>query len=87
MFIDQDHKCAVCGKESGDTKGSRLYVDHDHKTKKVRQLLCAGCNSIAGSLEHRKAFSVMEYLQKHNSEAIARLELLIKEEEKKNAVH
>ena len=81
MFVDQDYKCACCGKISGETKGTKLYVDHDHSTKKVRKLLCAGCNTIAGSLESDKVFNVVKYLQEHNSNSLARLELLIKEEE------
>ena len=36
--------CAVCG----NTWGSRLHVDHDHKTGKVRALLCFKCNLVLG---------------------------------------
>lgn len=40
----QSGKCAICGTKIGDTHGNRLYVDHDHKTNKVRGLLCSACN-------------------------------------------
>ena len=43
----QDDRCALC-----DEPGT-LSVDHCHSTKKVRALLCAGCNSALGHLETR----------------------------------
>lgn len=40
----QGGKCAICGSEIGDVMGNRLYIDHNHKTGKVRGLLCSDCN-------------------------------------------
>jgi hypothetical protein len=37
----QEGKCAVCGQLP---IGGELVVDHDHKTNKVRGLLCHKCN-------------------------------------------
>lgn len=46
MVKTQDGKCASCG---NPPNGSRpLSVDHDHKTGKIRELLCNGCNSALG---------------------------------------
>lgn len=45
MFSVQDNKCAICGKSFEETKA---FVDHDHKTGKVRGLLCTKCNSVLG---------------------------------------
>ena len=41
MLEKQKDQCAICGKAVGK---SRLSVDHDHETGKVRGLLCQPCN-------------------------------------------
>ena len=66
MFVDQNNKCFCCGKEGGDTKGTRLHVDHDHKTGKVRKLLCNRCNYIAGAIEDERYSAVVEYLKSYD---------------------
>ena len=42
MLVRQNFRCYICHK-IGD-----LVVDHNHETRKVRALLCAGCNSAIG---------------------------------------
>lgn len=53
MLAEQDGKCHLCG-EAPDPDGikaaSRLHVDHDHVTGKVRRLLCNRCNMGLGYL-------------------------------------
>lgn len=45
LHTNQRGKCALCGAEElGDSKKKHLAVDHDHKTGKVRALLCHKCN-------------------------------------------
>lgn len=49
LFINQKGKCAICNKpetQRSCPKGKidSLRVDHDHKTSKIRGLLCSKCN-------------------------------------------
>lgn len=46
LFRLQNGKCAVCGKNNH--RNRRLSVDHNHKTDKVRGLLCHSCNVVLG---------------------------------------
>src|ERR1035437_5779833 len=44
QIIDkQEGKCAICGKHQ-DELNKALVIDHNHKTEKVRGLLCNKCN-------------------------------------------
>lgn len=45
-YTAQGSRCALCQRATG--KRRRLAVDHDHKTGKVRGLLCSICNKILG---------------------------------------
>lgn len=45
LFTLQNGVCAVCGKDNGKR---RLCIDHDHKTGKIRGLLCHACNTTLG---------------------------------------
>ena len=42
LYADQRGLCAVCGQPPNE--GTSLQVDHDHKSKKVRGLVCLHCN-------------------------------------------
>lgn len=71
----QNNECAICGKtgtifQKGHSKANSLCIDHNHKTKKVRGLLCSNCNIGIGNLKDdvdilKKAIN---YLIKHDSE-------------------
>ena len=69
MYEEQNGVCAVCEK-SGDGKWKKLCVDHDHKTGKVRQLLCRNCNMILGQVDdninHMEKLTA--YLKKHKND-------------------
>ena len=54
MYIDQDGCCAICERP---IEYSEVHTDHDHKTGKVRGLLCQRCNIGLAAVEN------MEYRQ------------------------
>jgi hypothetical protein len=50
ILIEQEWKCKICGIEL-IIKGPRVtqpHIDHDHKTKKIRGILCSNCNHLLG---------------------------------------
>ena len=58
MFEAQNGNCKICGSDtpnrqwkSGRTQYMKLFVDHDHKTGKVRGLLCNTCNQGIAALK------------------------------------
>lgn len=59
MLHKQGVKCAICRKLP--RHGRRLDVDHNHKTKKVRGLLCGPCNRHVGYFEAHGA-AILKYL-------------------------
>ena len=63
MAVLQENKCAICNKEPDKP----LFVDHCHKTGKIRDLLCQHCNTLLGmSFEDEKILmSAARYLDKH----------------------
>ena len=51
ILTAQNHKCKICGvtqSNKAKTGYRSLCVDHDHKTNKVRGLLCDQCNFMLG---------------------------------------
>jgi Recombination endonuclease VII len=44
ILKSQNGKCAICKKPELTTNKRNLAVDHNHKTGRVRGLLCKGCN-------------------------------------------
>jgi hypothetical protein len=46
--------CAICGTDTPGRNHQTLYVDHDHKTNKVRGLLCCDCNLLLGYAKDNK---------------------------------
>lgn len=52
MVADQKGLCAVCRQSNG----KKLDIDHDHKTGKVRGLLCGNCNRALGLFKDNPEF-------------------------------
>ena len=53
LLKKQKNKCPICEKTFGSINNdgefkNRIYIDHCHKTKQVRGLLCPGCNTLLG---------------------------------------
>ena len=64
LILKQRGKCAICY-GSNVTEGLPLFVDHDHKTGKVRGLLCKACNSGLGLFKDKETLlsKAIAYLQ------------------------
>lgn len=68
MNKEQNGLCAICNKPqySAPPFITKLVVDHDHKTNKVRGLLCNKCNQALGlfqdNIENLK--NAVKYLQR-----------------------
>ena len=48
MLRNQGHRCKCCGRDLPEEKDA--VVDHDHKTGRVRGILCGNCNLGGGHL-------------------------------------
>jgi len=63
MFKTQEGKCAICQRHQNKLTRT-LCVDHDHKTNKVRALLCLTCNTDVSVVENRLE-EMTNYLNKY----------------------
>lgn len=62
LLEKQSGCCAICKKPQNDLHYDYLYIDHSHKTGKVRGLLCASCNARLGWFENH-SYWIAEYLK------------------------
>jgi Autographiviridae endonuclease VII len=72
MLELQNGVCAICECKLESSRYTKLTVDHDHKTGKVRGLLCTACNTAIGLLKDSQVRlrSAIIYLSKHGVEEI-----------------
>lgn len=64
MFSDQNGCCKICNIHQSELK-RKLFIDHCHKTGKVRGLLCVQCNSGLGFFKDELELfeSAIQYLK------------------------
>ena len=67
MCASQNWVCAICGETP---KKRALHVDHDHKSGKVRRLLCMRCNSVIGYVKEDVKIlqNMIKYLSSSSTE-------------------
>jgi len=65
LLKKQKNVCATCGVSQSRLK-KYLFVDHDHKTNRIRGLLCCSCNFGLGSFKDNKRIlkSAITYLKR-----------------------
>jgi len=51
MILNQRFSCAICGFKQWTQNAKFPNVDHDHKTGKLRGLLCRACNLALGGFK------------------------------------
>jgi hypothetical protein len=64
MLSNQGNACAICGKHASTSK-RRLAIDHCHKTKVVRGVLCDHCNQGLGHFKDdpKRLITAARYLE------------------------
>ena len=68
MSEAQNDVCAICGKAEGeDNRRTKLTIDHNHDTGKIRGLLCHNCNTAIGLFKDdiSNISNAIDYLRKH----------------------
>jgi hypothetical protein len=73
LINEQNNLCAICRKAETSLfrnipgKIKQLAIDHNHKTGKVRGLLCWKCNSMLGRVQENVDLirAMIDYLNKH----------------------
>jgi len=64
MLKEQKGVCYICGRKPNPKR--RLDMDHNHKTMKIRGLLCVRCNrALAGWMTSKWLRKAAEYLEKN----------------------
>lgn len=66
LAIAQNDMCAICFRHEGEF-ANRLAVDHNHRSGRVRGLLCFRCNKfLVGRQTIESATKLLNYLVKYD---------------------
>lgn len=77
MLAEQGGVCAICRqpetKLSAKGRVRRLAIDHDHRTGRIRALLCSRCNTVVGYLkdDYRLAERAAVYMRDQERQSVA----------------
>ena len=70
MIIEQDGICAnpLCDTKFSDLDSTKIHIDHDHDTGKIRGILCNLCNLLEGYVDKnaKRIFGIIEYKRLYN---------------------
>lgn len=68
MFAAQGRMCGCCGSTDPGYKHG-WHIDHSHKTKGIRAILCRPCNTALGQVgdDPRRLSCMIKYLEKHSA--------------------
>lgn len=71
MLEEQAYRCAICNNLFDvEVQARKPNLDHDHKTGRVRGVLCFGCNTTLGKVGDSidTLRNAIAYLEKHSNE-------------------
>jgi hypothetical protein len=65
LLSEQGGRCAICNEM--ETEARALSVDHDHRSNRIRGLLCIACNSVIGHAKDNLAIlrAAIVYIERH----------------------
>lgn len=70
MWQKQEHKCAICRTSLviGGKKKNKACIDHNHETKKVREIICDRCHTAIGLFNDNPTLveKALNYLIRHS---------------------
>lgn len=66
LLVQQKNRCGICADPLG--QGKARHIDHDHKTNKVRSILCTNCNTGLGQFKEdpKRLLRAVAYLRRFN---------------------
>jgi hypothetical protein len=63
MWLKQNEKCVYCGVKIDILKKRSSFIDHNHKTGKVRGFACGHCNLAEGHLANHSPQRLKQFIK------------------------